>query len=203
MAYSRDIALPPAPRVVGHPSLEPQRVDSRSNRDSIIEAAIRVLGSDAGASMAAIAEEAGVNRSTIYRRFPGRAALIEELTAAVATDFVEAIDDSLAGSGTYSEVLADVLRRATLLAERYRFLNLHKAPMDDTTAGESWLGLLRAGQTAGEFRSDFPVVWLSSIARALNLEAIELVQRGSLTLEEAADYTVAAVLGAVRPPAGV
>jgi TetR/AcrR family transcriptional regulator, mexCD-oprJ operon repressor len=200
MAYGRQINPEPGPSAVVNSSREPQRADSRFNRDTIIEAAIRILGYDARASMATIAEAAGVNRSTIYRRFPSRAALIDELTDAVAADFIEVIADSLAGSGTYSEVLAGVLRRSTMLADRYHFLNLHEVPMDDTAARESWLGLLQAGQSAGEFRPDFPVVWLSSIARALNLEAIKLVQRGALTLDEAADYTVDAVLGAVRPP---
>lgn len=192
---------PPAAARHPDPSREPQRLDSRQNRDLIVQTAIRVLGSDANASMAVIADQAGVSRSTIYRRFPSRLALIDELTTVVAAEFSQAIESSIdAGGVRYADVLAAVLHQSTLLADRFRFLELNAVPMDDTAAGGGWLGLLAEGQRAGEFRADFPVAWLSSIARALNLEAIQMVHRGVFTIEQASTFTIQAVLAAVAVP---
>lgn len=47
----------------------PARADARRNRERILDAAVEVLAEDRNASMAAIAERAGVSRATLYRHF--------------------------------------------------------------------------------------------------------------------------------------
>jgi AcrR family transcriptional regulator len=56
----------------------PMRADARRNRELLVAAAREVFASQgAGASMEAIAKEAGVGVGTLYRHFPNRLDLVE------------------------------------------------------------------------------------------------------------------------------
>ncbi|HEY2203091.1 MAG TPA: TetR/AcrR family transcriptional regulator [Pseudonocardia sp.] len=56
----------------------PLRADARLNQDRLLEAAARAFARDgAGASLKAIAADAGVGIGTLYRRFPTREHLVE------------------------------------------------------------------------------------------------------------------------------
>src|SRR5437763_4765429 len=52
------------------------RADAERNLDAVLETGARLLADDPGASVAAIAKAAGVDRRTVYRRFPNRDALL-------------------------------------------------------------------------------------------------------------------------------
>ena len=62
----------------GTPEGRPMRADARRNRELLVAAARDVFSSQgAGASMEAIAREAGVGVGTLYRHFPNRLDLVE------------------------------------------------------------------------------------------------------------------------------
>ncbi|GAA1360691.1 TetR/AcrR family transcriptional regulator [Streptomyces beijiangensis] len=62
---------PPAPRAT--------RTDAQTNRARILAVAGEAFATSSGASMTAIAKQAGVGVGTLYRHFPTREALIVEL----------------------------------------------------------------------------------------------------------------------------
>ena len=62
---------------------DPPRADAQRNREAVLQAAIGLLGERPGASMRAIADASGVGRSTVYRHFPTREALLRALFARV------------------------------------------------------------------------------------------------------------------------
>ena len=64
------------------------RADAARNVDAVLQTGARLLADDPGASVAAIAEAAGVDRRTVYRRFPNR----DALCCAVFGAKVDAID---------------------------------------------------------------------------------------------------------------
>ncbi|SEE45492.1 transcriptional regulator, TetR family [Streptomyces sp. 2131.1] len=66
------------------------RADAARNLEAVLMAGARTLAADAGASMADIAAEAGVDRRTVYRRFPSREALLAAVYKA-RLDAIEAV----------------------------------------------------------------------------------------------------------------
>lgn len=68
------------------------RADARRNRSAITGAALRLAGERGEAvSMEDIAQEAGVGVGTLYRHFPDRRALLEEIAADTLRELLEAI----------------------------------------------------------------------------------------------------------------
>ncbi|HEY0260101.1 MAG TPA: helix-turn-helix domain-containing protein [Lacisediminihabitans sp.] len=90
------------------------RRDAVRNDRLVLEAALAVFGeSGPQASMEDIAARAGVGVGTIYRRFPSKDALLDELAARIAEEMeraiAEAIDDDDPGRGlrTFLEFVGD------------------------------------------------------------------------------------------------
>lgn len=71
--------------------MSPLRADAERTVHAILDAAERVLSADPGASMEQIAEQAGVARTTIHRRFATREALIEALAVSVVHQTEQAV----------------------------------------------------------------------------------------------------------------
>ena len=68
----------------------PLRADAARNREQILAAARQVFGEDGlGASVEEIARVAGVGMGTLYRRFPTKEDLVDELVQTTLRHFVE------------------------------------------------------------------------------------------------------------------
>jgi AcrR family transcriptional regulator len=80
----------------------PMRRDAARNQELVLEAAREVIsefGTDA--SMELVASRAGVGVGTVYRRFPNKEALVDELVRIILYDLVAAAREALAtGDGT-------------------------------------------------------------------------------------------------------
>jgi serine phosphatase RsbU (regulator of sigma subunit) len=72
-----------------------RRADALRNRERILDAAERLFGQSAGASLGDIAAAAGVSRSTLYRHFSGRGELAAALAARPAALPADEEDDPL------------------------------------------------------------------------------------------------------------
>ncbi|MET7992190.1 helix-turn-helix domain-containing protein [Amycolatopsis sp. NPDC005232] len=92
----------------------PLRQDAERNRVRILEAARRVFARDGlDASMNSVAREAGVGPATLFRRFPTKEALIDEVFSDRMDAHLAAIDDALAapdpwqGLRTYIQIMCE------------------------------------------------------------------------------------------------
>lgn len=85
----------------------PLRADARRNYERIVAAAREVFTRDGvGASMEAIAKEAGVGVGTLYRRFPKRIDVVEAVYRNDVDDLAEAADDAVATLEPWPAVVA-------------------------------------------------------------------------------------------------
>lgn len=104
-------------------SARPLRKDAADNRERLLVAAATVFARDGvDACVEQVAREAGIGMGTVYRRFPNKAALIDELVDALLGEMIVAAETAL-GDEHSGEGLERYLRAAaTLLAERRSFL---------------------------------------------------------------------------------
>jgi AcrR family transcriptional regulator len=123
-----------ASQPIGRPALQ-ERVAA-----AILEAAASVLAARGeGGSMTDVAEAAGVARATVYRYFPNRQALLDELAELA----IRSAGESLASARIEQVPVEEALTRAVR-----------------ALVGVGDL-LIERGQQAGEIRDDIPSTWLT------------------------------------------
>jgi TetR/AcrR family transcriptional regulator, mexCD-oprJ operon repressor len=134
---------------------------------AILEAAARVLlvrGEQA--SMTDVAAAAGVARATVYRYFPNRPSLLDEL----ARSAVRSAGDRLASARIDEIPVADGITRAVRalvdVGDLFVVLARERLRPDGEQFERHVVGPLRAlverGQSSGEIRADVPSAWLAA-----------------------------------------
>lgn len=154
------------------------RADAERSMRAILEAAERVLADDPGASLEQIAEEAGLARTTVHRRFANRQALIDALAVSAKQQLAEAIEaarpDSAPALVALYRVTANVLRTKSA----WRF-TLGNSTIDTSAAAAIWAGitaatlqLLERAQREGLLDPAADLEWTRQVYYALLSEAL-------------------------------
>jgi AcrR family transcriptional regulator len=125
------------------------RRDAVRNYQLVVEAARELLEeSGVEASMEQIAARAGVGVGTVYRRFPCKESLLEELVKMVIDELVSAADEALDhDDGTGLEEFLHVIGHS--FAEHHRWTSLLLPGRPNTEPGKSTI----QGQIARLFRN--------------------------------------------------
>ncbi|MBB4660844.1 TetR/AcrR family transcriptional regulator [Conexibacter arvalis] len=172
-------------------SRPPLRADARRNYRAVIDAAIGVLSERPDATMREIADASGVTRTTVYRHFPTRDALVRALFQQIERESNEAARAALAGSPPLAEGLAAIAATAIAFGTRYRFLAGYEAIASDVraetmraAADNPVLRWLLVAQRRGEARRDLPPSWQLRMMHSLAVVAVEEVLAGAVDAKE-------------------
>ncbi|GAA4369761.1 TetR/AcrR family transcriptional regulator [Agromyces bauzanensis] len=184
-----------------------RRADARRNIEAILDAAAISLSRDAEASIAEIAQAAGVGRVTLYGHFSSRAELIDAVVARAIQEGDAALD-ALDLSGDARGALVRLIERSWLALVQIgslvtaaesalspeRMHELHERPASRVER------LVQRGQAEGVFRTDLPTSWLvGTLHRVMHGAAAE-IESGRLAHDDAASVIAATVLAAYTPP---
>jgi AcrR family transcriptional regulator len=176
------------------------RADASRNADAVLQTAAALLAREPNASIGAIATAAGVDRSTVYRRFSNRDALMEAIHAAK----MDAVEEVLAAARLeeaaplvalhrWVEGIVEVSRRWPVDAQRLREDPSAAARGDETL--ERLDAFVARAQAAGVVDPALSVVWVRTLlVRATNAAAHDLVE---LEPGPAADLVVRSLLDGV------
>jgi AcrR family transcriptional regulator len=152
--------------------------------------------------MSAIADGAGLTRTTVYRHFPSREELARALFDQVVAEAAGAVEAIVAAEADPERFLRAVAATFVQLGDRYRFLDRHQElvarwrrelpedePLHRWAARAARDGVLRPGVTPA---------WLVGALSGLAGAAFDEVQAGRASVEDAAavlgDTVVAAFL---------
>ncbi|WP_219462056.1 TetR/AcrR family transcriptional regulator [Nonomuraea rhizosphaerae] len=163
-------------------------------REQLMAAAIQHLNEDPTASMAQLAEAAGISRATLHRHFSGR----EELMVALGHRALERWDAVQRAAGVQSAVasaepaelrgaLGALLSGLIEVADDYGFgLTDHAMAVNpellrhSDELEEREIALFTAAQRAGLLRADLPARWLSGTVFGLLVAVREGLRRGDI-----------------------
>jgi TetR/AcrR family transcriptional repressor of mexCD-oprJ operon len=169
-----------------------RRADAVRNRDVILDAALASLLENPQASMAEIAQAAGVGRVTLYGHFASREELIDALfertinraeaqlaTLDLAGDPEAALELLVRSSWRIVDAFQRLLAAAEQALSADRIRDHHQQPMQRVT------GLIARGQAEGRFRTDLPIAWLTACFYAILHAAAAEVRTGRLAEDDA------------------
>ncbi|MFI0480975.1 TetR/AcrR family transcriptional regulator [Actinomadura sp. 9N215] len=162
---------------------------------------------DRGSSMQRIADEAGIGRATLHRRYKSREELRQAVTRHALQEIGAVIDRvGLEDGGPVDTVLARLAEALVPMGERYAFLlrELHhdrevQVAVDEFA--EELAALMRRGRADGLLRADVPVVWAVDTWLGLVEMAWEGVQHGRLAPRDAPHLVLTTFLSGMRADA--
>ncbi|WP_024802476.1 TetR/AcrR family transcriptional regulator [Nocardia sp. BMG51109] len=183
-----------------------KRAGSRDHVEAgIVAAAADVLAARGpAASMADIAEAAGVGRATLYRYFPNREALLEGLTVAALGDLLAKIADAELESAPVPTALARLTRGFLTAGSKYAALLQPGSVLPDKDEqlqrrlGEPIVALFARGVADGTLRADLSTGMLFELFTGLLEKALHTVVRGEAGVEQASAAVLTVFLDGAR-----
>jgi TetR/AcrR family transcriptional repressor of mexCD-oprJ operon len=133
---------------------------------AILEAAAKVLAADGDqASMLDVAAAAGVGRATVYRYFPSRQALLDELADVALDRAGERLAAASLDRVPVAEAISRAVRALLDVGDYFVVLERERVRPDptrlETQVGARLRAILERGQANGEIRDDVPASWLT------------------------------------------
>ena len=175
------------------PAPDHRRATAERNVAAILDAAEALLEDGAAASIAAVAQRAGVSRVTVYAHFATREALLEAVVERAVARSTAALDAADPDRGEPVAALERVIVVAWAEIDRQGAIAAAAAdqlsPAALARAHEALhrrLGaLVRRGRDAGAFRDDLPAGWLVTSCIALTHACADEVRGGRLDAAQA------------------
>ncbi len=133
---------------------------------AIVEAAARTLARAGDrTNMHDVAAEAGVARATLYRYFPSRQALVEEVGRWAASDAGTRLSSARLDEVPVEEGVARAVRALVEVGDFFIVLARERVRLDpdvfESGLGTPLRGLIERGQEMGSIRDDAPSSWLT------------------------------------------
>lgn len=149
------------------------RADADRNRERIVAAATKVLAANRGATFEQIIAATGLGRTTVYRHFPSRDALLAVLVDEALRAALELIAAARPDHGTFLDALERTTRAALHAgAAHWSLLTLvnegflvSAAPVPDIIA--LIIDLMRRGHDERALRADLPLTWCVEVYLSL------------------------------------
>ena len=176
------------------------------DRDALLDLAERVIARDGhGASVEAIATEAGITKPVVYARVGSRAELSDALAGRLAERLLEAARAAVGPAGRLDrETLAAMFRSTleTVGAHRELFLFVTRGTASDTPERALYLAgrsaaplaeLLVHWRTSQGHDAGVAVPWAYALIGMLNLVALWWTEEGCVSAEALAEQLAALV----------
>lgn len=178
----------------------------RKTEVAIVDAAMAVLGTNPGASLADIAERAGVGRATLHRYYRTREDLIRSIHARAIEETNLATIEALAGATTPLQRLRAMLEAVVPLGDRFHLIMSEPcSPSDSETASQyaaelRWVAdLVEDLKRTGAIDRIVPTSWAVAAIDSLIWRAWTEVHEGRIARRDAPGLVHRTVLRGLQP----
>ncbi|MCE8006496.1 TetR/AcrR family transcriptional regulator [Aestuariivita sp.] len=159
---------------------------------NLLEAGFAVLSRNPGASLADVAQAAGVGRATLHRHFSSRSDLVTALARQAMRELAEAVDTATADAESYWDGLRLAMQAVVPLAHRHMFLMRDENLSPDVEAAfaqdaRELRDTIDAAKAEGAIRADLPTEGVALAYDYLIYAGWEMVRRDEATPRQAAD----------------
>lgn len=157
----------------------------------MIDAAVEALADNPDAGIDEIADFSGHGRSTVYRHFPSRQAVLEAAVADISAKSNDGYRRIIESHDDIRATLFEIGVHSAETALRHRFVYLSGFEVQQLftrAAGDDDLPVARFledAQRRGEIRRDLPVEWLMLQLAALTIALVGDVESGRIGCSEA------------------
>ena len=176
-------------------SAPPKHAIRPATLEAIVEAAIRLLNANAGATMCEIAARAGVGRATLHRHFRTRSDLVSAIGSRCIQEMNAAVGADQTAGLPALERLRSMFQAVIPLGDRYSFLSIESP--DDASMRQGYRAQLRWVaalvedlKEQGNIDRDVPTRWVVAQIDQLVWAAWNGIAEGYLTNDEASQLAV-------------
>jgi TetR/AcrR family transcriptional regulator, mexCD-oprJ operon repressor len=150
--------------------------------------------------MSDVATAAGVARATVYRYFPSREVLLEELGRLAVEQAGERLEAARLDAVGIEEGLARAVRALVAVGDYFVVLARERARAEpdefERRVKAALRGLIERGQSLGEIRDDIPATWLTESLFGIVVSV--LVASPSLGPEDTVDAITSVFADGIR-----
>ena len=187
------------------PEATRRRADAERNIAAILDAGLACFSRNPDASLAEVAQAAGVGRVTLYGHFPSRQQLMDAVFGYALAKANAVLDAEAIDHGAAADALSRLIRSSWpilaqhrgLLAAAQRELPPARIRQHHDQAMARVERLIARGQDEGDFRTDLPRPWLVATFYSLMHAAAEEVDAGRLDPAQAGGMLAATILAAL------
>ncbi|WP_395373997.1 TetR/AcrR family transcriptional regulator [Marinicella sp. W31] len=168
------------------------KITRLTTSEAIIEAGFMVLNQNPKASLADIANTAGVGRATLHRYFSGRDNLIEAMSLKALKEMEQAADEASKNAQSYSEALHCIFVAMIPLGTRQWFLaqehvqHFQKVKKAIDRQEKDMRNAVKKASKEGLFHPSCPLDWVMLSYDHMIHAAWEMVRLERLTVDQAA-----------------
>lgn len=191
-----------------HLQQEPRRrADGARNRAHLLDIAGGMLAEDPDVSMAAIADNAGLSRKSVYAHFHSREALISTLLDRDIARIQEALTHADLDQGSAQQALARGMRAISAPALELRSRRrAYEAVLGSQVmrqrrhhATRQLTAVVARGQHEGQFRADLPAAAFEAMADAISRALSETVDAGLMAAQDVPRHITDAMTRLLAP----
>lgn len=173
------------------------RAQPDSTKDSLVEAAIRVLAASPTATLSDIAQAAGVKRVTLHRLLGTRDDLLKEIAARSLAEMDEACRNAAKNAKSAIEALRASVEALVPVGDRCHFLWTQTEVWEEPSVAKEIARqhaelseLIDGAKAEGSIQAEVPNVWVIAAIEAVVFAALTTARAGDIAVNDAGKLAV-------------